>query len=110
MPWPLAPALHTCANALREWRLACPGELAFPGDRGQPISMRTVVRAWQAAQIAAGVVTDGNAKYPGLHALRHFYASWCINCPSNFASKMAMSLGVMRTKTACWPHSGPPKP
>jgi integrase len=26
---------------------------------------------------------DGNVamvpKYPGLHALRHFYASWCIN-------------------------------
>ena len=32
------------------------------------------------AQIAAGVVTkDGKAKYTGLHALRHFYASWCIN-------------------------------
>jgi integrase len=35
-------------------------------------------------QIAAGVtVTDKDgtvrAKYPGLHALRHFYASWCIN-------------------------------
>jgi hypothetical protein len=26
-------------------------------------------------------VVDGNgeAKYKGLHALRHFYASWCIN-------------------------------
>jgi integrase len=22
---------------------------------------------------------DGKAKYTGLHALRHFYASWCIN-------------------------------
>jgi integrase len=32
------------------------------------------------AQIAAGVVdADGAAKYKGLHALRHFYASWCIN-------------------------------
>jgi integrase len=31
-------------------------------------------------QIAAGVVdAHGRAKYPGLHALRHFYASWCIN-------------------------------
>jgi integrase len=67
------------ANALREWRLACPGELVFPGDYGQPISMRTVVRCWQAAQVAAGITVDGNAKYPGLHALRHFYASWCIN-------------------------------
>jgi integrase len=27
------------------------------------------------------VTTDkhGRAKYTGLHALRHFYASWCIN-------------------------------
>ena len=35
---------------------------------------------WKPLQIAAGVVTSsGRAKYPGLHALRHFYASWCIN-------------------------------
>ena len=32
------------------------------------------------AQVAAGVVDKtGGAKYTGLHALRHFYASWCIN-------------------------------
>ncbi|MGB6325536.1 MAG: tyrosine-type recombinase/integrase, partial [Methylocella sp.] len=37
---------------------------------------RGLVPGW----IAAGVVTaDGGAKYTGLHALRHFYASWCIN-------------------------------
>ena len=30
-------------------------------------------------QVAAGVTKDGEAKYTGLHALRHFYASWCIN-------------------------------
>jgi integrase len=30
--------------------------------------------------LAAGVVdADGKPKYTGLHALRHFYASWCIN-------------------------------
>ena len=30
--------------------------------------------------VAAGVVdTRGEPKYSGLHALRHFYASWCIN-------------------------------
>jgi integrase len=40
-----------------------------------------IVREWKAVQIAAGVVDkhSGRAKYPGLHALRHFYASWCIN-------------------------------
>jgi integrase len=31
------------------------------------------------AQIVAGVVDgDGRPKY-GMHSLRHFYASWCIN-------------------------------
>ena len=30
--------------------------------------------------VAAGVVdAHGKAKYTGLHSLRHFYASWCIN-------------------------------
>jgi integrase len=32
------------------------------------------------AQVRAGVVDkNGKPKYTGLHALRHFYASWCIN-------------------------------
>jgi len=31
-------------------------------------------------QLKAGVVKKkGKAKYTGMHALRHFYASWCIN-------------------------------
>ena len=35
---------------------------------------------WKPLQVTAGLVTaSGRAKYPGLHALRHFYASWCIN-------------------------------
>jgi len=30
--------------------------------------------------VAAGVTDEaGRPKYGGLHALRHFYASWCIN-------------------------------
>jgi integrase len=30
--------------------------------------------------VAAGLADKhGKAKYAGLHALRHFYASWCIN-------------------------------
>jgi integrase len=28
---------------------------------------------------AAGVVTKGGAPKYGLHSMRHFYASWCIN-------------------------------
>jgi integrase len=69
---------------LREHRLACPKgplDLVFPNGVGK-VQPRTEIaqRGLQAAQIAAGVVTEsGEAKYPGLHALRHFYASWCIN-------------------------------
>ena len=38
-----------------------------------------ISRGLQPAQIAAGVTVNGTAKYTGLHSLRHFYASWCIN-------------------------------
>jgi integrase len=71
-------------NTLREWKLACPkGDLGlvFPTDTGQPhyhanIIQRGLIPAW----VKAGVVgSEGAAKYPGLHALRHFYASWLIN-------------------------------
>jgi integrase len=78
---PMPPIL---VNALREWKLACPkGELGlvFPTGAGRPENHGNIVKRGLApAQIAAGVVTKGGrAKYPGLHALRHFYASWCIN-------------------------------
>jgi integrase len=77
---PLPPMV---VNALREWKLACPkGELdlAFPNGAGRiEDSANMVQRAWVPTQIAAGVTKHGRAKYPGLHALRHFYASWCIN-------------------------------
>jgi integrase len=70
------------ANALREWRLVSPSsasELVFPGDRDLPLAWSTLVHYWQTAQVAAGVVADGSAKYSGFHALRHFFCSWCIN-------------------------------
>jgi integrase len=78
---PLPPML---VSVLREHRLACPkGELGlvFPNSRGS-IEHRAIIveRGFHPAQVAAGVVNgNGGAKYPGLHALRHFYASWCIN-------------------------------
>jgi integrase len=78
------PLLPMVVRALREWRLACPPSasgLVFPTDRDQPVALSVIVESmWQPAQVAAGVVAaDGGAKYTGLHALRHFYASWCIN-------------------------------
>jgi len=71
-------------SALREWKLACPkGEagLVFPNGAGQVENHANIVqRGLAPVQIAAGVVTRAaEAKYTGLHALRHYYASWCIN-------------------------------
>jgi integrase len=78
---PLPPFL---IKVLREHVLACPKsslDLAFANRRGRPDHRQAIVeKAFHPAQVAAGVVDkDGCAKYAGLHALRHFYASWCIN-------------------------------
>ena len=79
-------------NALKEWKLACPKgslDLVFPTSRGTIANHANLItRALIPVQIAAGVTVkkkglDGKpiirAKYTGLHALRHFYASWLIN-------------------------------
>jgi integrase len=69
-------------NTLRQWKLGRPAcELVFGTSSGRPMGHTNLVRsALLPAQVAAGVVsTNGQAKYTGLHALRHFYASWCIN-------------------------------
>jgi integrase len=88
-------------NALREWKLQCPRAdvteespgrlwLVFPNGHGKPESHANIInRGFDPVQVAAGVTTehptrradDGSrvmvAKY-GLHALRHFFASWAI--------------------------------
>jgi integrase len=71
-------------NTLREWKVACPkGELGlvFPNGRGRVENYSNIVkRGVLPTEIVAKVVTGrGAAKYTGLHSLRHFYASWCIN-------------------------------
>ena len=78
---PLPPMLVT---ALREHRLASPKNelgLVFPNSKGSVDHRNSIVdQGFHPAQVAAGVVDQhGGAKYKGLHALRHFYASWCIN-------------------------------
>lgn len=78
---PLAPLL---TNTLREWRLACPKgdlDLVFPNGAGRIENLTNIIkRGWVPVQMAAGVITvEGKAKYTGLHCLRHFYASWCLN-------------------------------
>ena len=56
--------------------------------RARPTSATIVTRGLAPTLIAAGVTVAGTdkhgapivrAKYTGLHSLRHFYASWCIN-------------------------------
>jgi integrase len=78
------PLLPMLVSTLRAHRLACPKgtlDLVFPNGAGNVESHPNIVnRAFKPAQIAADVVDKtGKAKYPGLHALRHFYASWLIN-------------------------------
>lgn len=101
---PIPPLL---ANALREWQLACPRrdtgrkddagnpikvlDLVFPNGAGKVESHGNIInRGLVPTMLAAGVTVDTGrrdesgapilaAKYTGLHALRHFYASWCIN-------------------------------
>jgi integrase len=94
-------------NTLREWKLACPrretGEVdatgepvkalhfVFPNGVGKVEQLNNIVRrGLQPVQIECGVTINTGkvdeqgraivrAKYTGMHALRHFYASWCIN-------------------------------
>jgi integrase len=77
---PLGPLV---LNVLREWKLACPhGELrlVFPTASGRVATHNHLRRVFKAAVRAAGLTDpQGRPKYAGLHALRHFYASWCIN-------------------------------
>jgi len=79
---PLPPLV---VNALRQLKLASinKGDLdhVFISSRdGRPMNHgNLLLEGWQAAQVKAGVVINGGAKYTGTHAMRHFYASWLIN-------------------------------
>jgi integrase len=78
---PLGPLV---LNTLREWKMACPKGahgLVFPNGAGKLENHGNIVRRVLCpVQVAAGVVNSkGGAKYSGMHAFRHFYASWCIN-------------------------------
>jgi integrase len=96
---PMSPMV---VNALKEWKLACPrqpresdGErrlwLVFPNGNGNVENHANIAnRGFYALQRAAGIVgADGKPKY-GLHALRHFFASWAIE--QKFSPKRVQSL------------------
>lgn len=77
-------------NALKEWKLECPpGDLVFPNSEGNVEWHANIIkRGLIPTMIRAGITIeemspDGDAiakaKYTGLHALRHWHASWLIN-------------------------------
>jgi integrase len=77
------PLSRQAVRLLKEHKLACPkGELdlAFPNPSGNIESHGNFsARCWYPIQKKAGVVTkSGRPKYK-FHALRHFFASLCIN-------------------------------
>ncbi len=96
---PLPP---TVVAELREWKLICPKKdgklgLVFPNGAGNVEShVNMARRGLKKTMIDAGLVKPVldehgvakrddvgqplvKAKYTGLHKLRHFFASWCIN-------------------------------
>ncbi|PWJ79795.1 site-specific recombinase XerD [Pseudaminobacter salicylatoxidans] len=103
----VVPAPPLVINALREWKLICPKkktgkvdadehdimvlDLVFPNGLGHVEQLNNIVRrGLQPTQVRAGVAVEAEEvdnegksviepKYKGMHALRHFYASWCIN-------------------------------
>ena len=84
---PMSPMV---VNALKEWKLGCPrqagesdGErrlwLVFPNGNGRVENHANIAnRGFYALQITAGIVDRAGGPKYGLHALRHFFASWAI--------------------------------
>jgi integrase len=81
-------------NTLREWKLACPKGnlgLVFPNGAGNVDSLACICnRVFRPLQVACGITRDDGRAHYGLHALRHFYASWLID--QGFAPKKVQNL------------------
>jgi integrase len=61
------------ANTLREWKWHCPkGDLGlvFPNGLGKVEYLSNIIKRG---------LKPTQSKYTGMHCLRHFYASWCID-------------------------------
>ncbi len=88
------PVPSDLAATLKEWRLACPNgelDLVFPNGLGKVEDHSSIWRqCFAPLQTECGIVRgNGKPKY-GLHALRHFYASWIIAL--GFSPKKAQAL------------------
>ena len=81
-------------DQLREWKKLCPEtpyDLVFPSRKGNVACYSNIKAAsFVPTMKRAGLMVDTGkvddkgrrllaTKYSGLHALRHWYASWCIN-------------------------------
>ncbi|MDA0664917.1 MAG: tyrosine-type recombinase/integrase [Proteobacteria bacterium] len=81
------------AKPLMEWKLRCPkgdSNLVFPNGQGNVEFLSNIVKRFLSPiQVRCGMVRDPNAEEPagkyGMHAFRHFYASWLID--QNFSAK-----------------------
>jgi integrase len=81
---PIPPAT---LQALKEWKLKCPRNArrelhyVFPNGDGNVENHANIVTRGLAPTLIGAGVTDptGDTKYSGVHALRHYFASWCIN-------------------------------
>jgi integrase len=73
--------------ALKEWKVKCPRNArrelhyVFPNGDGNVENHANIVTRGLAPTLIDAGVTDpaDEAKYSGLHALRHYFASWCVN-------------------------------
>lgn len=87
---PLSPMV---VNALREWRLACPKsdlDLVFPNGNGNVENLGNIKRAINPLQVRLGIKNEkAKAKY-GMHAFRHFCASFLID--QGFAPKRVQTI------------------
>jgi integrase len=77
------PIAGMVANTLREWRLQCPRsdlDLVFPTAAGKVQSLANMSKtALEVPQRKLGIVDAAGKHRYGLHSLRHYFASWCIN-------------------------------
>jgi integrase len=68
-------------HILSQWKLACPltdGDIVFPTSAGTIENHANLFRQVEGVVLAARLTNEeGRAKY-GLHALRHFFCSWCL--------------------------------
>ena len=69
-------------NALKVWKVACKkkgdDDFVFQTSTGEIEHHSNMLRSALPVMQAARLTKNGKPKY-GLHSLRHFFASWCIN-------------------------------